>query len=161
RRPDRAWGRRVLKKGVEVKLRRLVVLAVALATAAASTAALAATRGERIPPDSLRALGAPIGLRVGVAVNPFDLDTPAYRWDVANELFTDANPSGLNPNDFWISHLGPGIVGDAFRWAHAADPRALLFYNDYNIAGEDGTNAKSDAVYAFVQKLLAQGVPID
>jgi GH35 family endo-1,4-beta-xylanase len=33
-------------------------------------------------------------------------------------------------------------------WAHQADPHALLFYNDYNIAGEDGTNAKSDAVYA-------------
>jgi endo-1,4-beta-xylanase len=80
---------------------------------------------------------------------------------VANELFTDSNPSGLNPNDFWISHLGAGIVADAFRWAHAADPRALLFYNDYNIAGEDGTNAKSDAVHAFVKQLLAQHVPID
>jgi endo-1,4-beta-xylanase len=241
-----------------VKLRRLIVLAVAVATAAASTAALAAARGQRIPPDSLRALAAPIGLRVGVAVNPFDLDTPAYRrivaqqfstvtpenemkwqvveptrgtydwsaadrlvrfaarhgqlvrghvllwhnqlpdwltsgvangtisdrelrqllhkhitdevthfrgriwqWDVANELFTDSNPSGLNPNDFWISHLGAGIVAEAFRWAHAADPNALLFYNDYNIAGEDGTNAKSDAVHAFVKQLLAQHVPID
>ncbi len=84
-----------------------------------------------------------------------------WQWDVANEFFTDSNPSTINPNDFWVSHLGAGIVADAFRWAHAADPRALLFYNDYNIAGEDGSNAKSDAVYAFVRQLKAQGVPID
>ena len=84
-----------------------------------------------------------------------------WQWDVVNEIFTDANPSQLNPNDFWISHLGPGIIADAFRWAHAADPHALLCYNDYNIAGEDGSNAKFDAAYAVVKDLLAQSVPID
>jgi endo-1,4-beta-xylanase len=83
-----------------------------------------------------------------------------WQWDVANEFFTDSNPSTINPNDFWISHLGTGIVADAFRWAHQADPHALLFYNDYNIAGEDGTNAKSDAVFAWLKQMLAQGVPI-
>ena len=83
-----------------------------------------------------------------------------WQWDVANEFFTDSSPSQLNPNDFWVSHLGAGVIADAFRWAHEADPNALLFYNDYNIAGEDGTNAKSDAAYAFVKQLLAQGVPI-
>ncbi len=84
-----------------------------------------------------------------------------WQWDVANEFFTDSNPSMLNPNDFWISHLGTGVIADAFRWAHAADPHALLFYNDYNIGGEDGTNAKSDAAFAFVQQLRAEGVPIN
>ena len=34
---------------------------------------------------------------------------------------------------FWAQHLGPGYIADAFRWARAADPKALLFYNDYNI----------------------------
>jgi endo-1,4-beta-xylanase len=84
-----------------------------------------------------------------------------WQWDVANEFFQDANPSGINPNDFWVSHLGPDIIPQAFRWARQADPHALLFYNDYNIAGEDGTNAKSDAVYAWLQQMLAQGVPIN
>jgi endo-1,4-beta-xylanase len=84
-----------------------------------------------------------------------------WQWDVANEFFTDSNPSMINPNDFWVSHLGAGIIADAFRWAHAADPHALLFYNDYNIAGEDGSNAKSDAAFAFVQQLQAARVPIN
>jgi endo-1,4-beta-xylanase len=84
-----------------------------------------------------------------------------WEWDVANEFFTDSNPSQINPNDFWVSHLGTGVIADAFRWAHAADPHALLCYNDYNIAGEDGSNAKSDAVYAWLQQMLAQGVPIN
>ena len=84
-----------------------------------------------------------------------------WQWDVLNEMFTDSNPSQINPNDFWISHLGAGIIADAFRWAHAADPDALLCYNDYNIAGEDGSNAKFDAAFTMVQNLLAQKVPID
>jgi endo-1,4-beta-xylanase len=84
-----------------------------------------------------------------------------WQWDVANEFFTDSNPSMINPNDFWVSHLGAGVIADAFRWAHAADPHALLFYNDYNIAGEDGSNAKSDAAFAFVKQLIADGVPIN
>jgi endo-1,4-beta-xylanase len=84
-----------------------------------------------------------------------------WQWDVANEFFTDANPSQINPNDFWVSNLGAGIIPQAFKWAHEADPHALLFYNDYNIAGEDGTNAKSDAVYAWLQQMLDQGVPVN
>ena len=83
-----------------------------------------------------------------------------WQWDVANEFFLDANPSGINPNDFWVSHLGPGIIPQAFRWAHEADPHAILVYNDYNIAGEDGSNAKSDAVFAWLKQMLAEGVPI-
>jgi endo-1,4-beta-xylanase len=83
-----------------------------------------------------------------------------WQWDVANEFFLDANPSGIDPNNFWIAALGPDIIPQAFRWAHQADPHALLFYNDYSIAGEDGTNAKSDAVYAWLKQMLSEGVPI-
>jgi len=83
-----------------------------------------------------------------------------WQWDVCNEFFTDADPSGIDQTNWWIVNAGPDIIPNAFRWAHAADPNALLFYNDYNIGGEDGTNAKSDAVYAYLQQLLAQGVPI-
>jgi len=221
-------------------------------------AVVAHTSGaHEIPADSLRALAKPIGLEVGVAINPGGLENPQYRqiaatqfstitpenemkwesieprrgvydyaaadqlvrfaqrhnqlvrghtlvwhnqlpgwltegvnngsignrelmsllrrhvkrtvahfagkvwaWDVANEFFTDSNPSRINPDDFWVSHLGRGIIAKAFRWAHEADPDALLFYNDYNIAGEDGSNAKADAVYRWVKRQLAKGVPI-
>jgi endo-1,4-beta-xylanase len=84
-----------------------------------------------------------------------------WQWDVVNEMLADSNPSQIKPNDFWISHLGPGIIADAFRWAHAADPDALLCYNDYNIAGEDGSNAKFDAAFTMVENLRTQKVPID
>jgi endo-1,4-beta-xylanase len=83
-----------------------------------------------------------------------------WQWDVANEFFLDADPSGIDPTNFWIAALGPTVIPQAFKWAHEADPGALLFYNDYNIAGEDGTNAKSDAVYAWLQQMLGQGVPV-
>lgn len=89
-----------------------------------------------------------------------------WQWDVANEVFAnswDGHPlaDGVNGDDFWVQHLGEGVVADVFRWAHQADPKALLMYNDYNITGEDGTNAKFQAVYDFVKRLRAKGVPID
>ncbi|MCL2516621.1 MAG: endo-1,4-beta-xylanase [Microbacteriaceae bacterium] len=83
-----------------------------------------------------------------------------WQWDVANEFFTDSNPSGINPNDWWVVNAGEDIIAQAFKWAHEADPHALLFYNDYNVTGEDGTNAKHDAVFAWVQQQRDAGVPI-
>jgi endo-1,4-beta-xylanase len=78
-----------------------------------------------------------------------------WAWDVVNEAFND---DGTLRDTLWLRQLGPGYIADAFRWAHQADPKALLFYNDYNI---EGVNPKSDAVYALVRQLQAQGVPID
>jgi endo-1,4-beta-xylanase len=49
-------------------------------------------------------------------------------------------------------------VEQVFRWAHAADPGALLFYND---AEGETLNAKSDAIYAMVKDFKRRGVPID
>ena len=45
-----------------------------------------------------------------------------------------------------------------FRWAHEADPQALLFYNE---AGAEVVNPKSDAIYAMVRDFRQRGVPID
>jgi endo-1,4-beta-xylanase len=88
-----------------------------------------------------------------------------WQWDVVNEVFANSwetpRADGLNADDFWVEHLGSGIIADVFRWAHRADPKALLMYNDYNITGEDGTNVKFQAVYDFVKDLRKQGVPID
>ncbi|RRO18877.1 endo-1,4-beta-xylanase [Saccharopolyspora rhizosphaerae] len=78
------------------------------------------------------------------------------QWDVANEIFDESGTLRTTEN-IWIRELGPGIIADAFRWAHEADPNAKLFFNDY---GVESDNAKSDAYYALIQDLLAQGVPV-
>jgi endo-1,4-beta-xylanase len=75
-------------------------------------------------------------------------------WDVVNEAVTD---NGLLRNTVWLQAIGPEYIEMAFRWAHEADPEALLFYNDY---GAEGLNRKSDAIYELVQDLVARGVPI-
>jgi endo-1,4-beta-xylanase len=77
-----------------------------------------------------------------------------WAWDVVNEAF---NEDGTLRDTLFLRTLGPSYIADAFRWAHRADPKAILFYNDYNI---EGRNAKSDAVYALLQELRAEGVPI-
>ncbi|WP_431198307.1 endo-1,4-beta-xylanase [Leifsonia xyli] len=78
-----------------------------------------------------------------------------WQWDVVNEAFND---DGTPRDTIWLQKLGPGYIADAFRWAHEADPKALLFYNDYNI---EFTGPKSNAVYSLVQQLQKQRVPID
>lgn len=75
-------------------------------------------------------------------------------WDVVNEAVGDGG--GLRES-VWLAGVGPDYVDKAFRWAHAADPDAQLFYNDY---GAEGLSAKSEEVYALVRGMLERGVPI-
>jgi endo-1,4-beta-xylanase len=76
-------------------------------------------------------------------------------WVVVNEAVSDFG--GLRSSIF-LNKLGSGYIADAFHRARAADPDALLFYNDYLA---EGSGPKSDFIYAMVVDLLAQGVPID
>ncbi len=78
-------------------------------------------------------------------------------WDVVNEAIDDGNANALRDNVF-LQYLGEGYIDEAFHLARAADPGALLFYNDYSIEGLGG---KSDAAYALVKRLVESGVPID
>ena len=77
-----------------------------------------------------------------------------YAWDVVNEPF---NEDGTLRQTVFYNAMGPGYLADAIRTAHAADPRAKLYLNDYNI---EGINPKSDAMYNLVKSLKQQGVPI-
>ena len=84
-----------------------------------------------------------------------------WQWDVVNEAFNDDGTPRRSV--FYQAYEALGLngldyVADAFRWAHQADPHALLFYNDYNL---EFTGAKSNAVYDFVKTLQSQHVPID
>lgn len=76
-------------------------------------------------------------------------------WDVVNEAVADSG-NGLRDTVF-LQKLGEGYLDQAFRAAHAADPNALLIYNDY---GAEGLGRKSDEVYALVRRLRDRGVPI-
>jgi endo-1,4-beta-xylanase len=77
-----------------------------------------------------------------------------WAWDVVNEAFND---DGTLRDTIWLQGIGPSYIADAFRWAHQADPKAILFYNDFNI---EGVNPKSDAVFDLVRTLRRSGVPV-
>jgi endo-1,4-beta-xylanase len=77
-------------------------------------------------------------------------------WDVVNEAL---DPSGnLMSGNVWYDRLGPDYVALAFEFARAADPNALLVYNDYSI---ENMNAKSNGLYNMVLSFQQNGIPID
>jgi endo-1,4-beta-xylanase len=51
-------------------------------------------------------------------------------WDVVNEALDDGT-NFLRPSG-WTRACGEEFIAKAFEFAHAADPQALLIYNDYN-----------------------------
>ncbi len=75
-------------------------------------------------------------------------------WDVVNEALDFLGTLRFTP---WLTGIGPEYIELAFRWAHEADPNALLFYNDYDI---EGRSLKSQAAYNLVKGLVERGVPI-
>lgn len=85
-----------------------------------------------------------------------------FAWDVVNE---GLGSKGTLDHSIWYDQPGIGLAGQgsayivqAFRWAHEADPHALLFYNEDHA---DDINVESDAMYKMVKEFRAQGVPID
>lgn len=84
-------------------------------------------------------------------------------WDVVNEAVnpSDGRPDGLRDSP-WLRLLGPGYIDLAFRTTRAADPHALLVYNDYGIEAEEEKAArKRDAVLRLARSMRNRGVPID
>ncbi|KAL3823503.1 hypothetical protein ACHAXA_010825 [Cyclostephanos tholiformis] len=100
-------------------------------------------------------------------------------WDVVNEAL--ASDGTLVENVFYRK-MGPGYIGECFRWAHEADPNSFLIYNDNKVegcgirdcdGGSDGgigasgrlgadapNQAKSDGYYRLLKSLVDDGVPI-
>jgi len=76
-------------------------------------------------------------------------------WDVVNEAVDDGDAALRDT--FWRRTIGDDHIDAAFRFAHEADPGALLYYNDYG--GED-MGRKSDRIYELVSGMLKRGVPV-
>ncbi|WP_158847606.1 endo-1,4-beta-xylanase [Algibacter sp. L1A34] len=76
-------------------------------------------------------------------------------WDVVNEAFESSG--GNYRESLWYKKLGKSYIEKAFRYAHEADPTAVLFYNDFNIERD---TVKLNAVLNMVKEFKAKGVPI-
>ncbi len=75
-------------------------------------------------------------------------------WDVVNEYFDGGNIR----SSLFTQRMGQNYIDRIFQWAREADPDVLLFYNDYNIAGEPN---KRNAILSMVSRFKNNGIPID
>jgi endo-1,4-beta-xylanase len=75
-------------------------------------------------------------------------------WDVVNEALDDGT-NYLRPSG-WSKACGEEFILKAFEYAHAADPGALLIYNDYN----NELPAKREKLIRLVQTLQKRKAPL-
>lgn len=77
-------------------------------------------------------------------------------WEVANEVFNVKNEF---KKSIWsaIEADPKKFLKLVFTWAHEANPKAKLFYND---AGHEFSGKKSDVIFEAMKELKAGGVPI-
>lgn len=85
-------------------------------------------------------------------------------WDVVNEAIDDHGKFRSGPvgepgqrGEPWHAAIGDDYVQKAFEFAHAADPDAELYYNDFN----EWHPAKIEAISRLVRSLQANSVRID
>lgn len=78
-----------------------------------------------------------------------------HAWDVVNEAVEDRGEETYRSSK-WVDIIGEDFIDYAFKYAHEADPDALLFYNDYN---ESHPN-KREKIYHLVKGMLDRGIPI-
>jgi endo-1,4-beta-xylanase len=84
-------------------------------------------------------------------------------WDVLNEVIAppDGRADNLR-NTFWLKRFGPAYIDLAYHAARAADPNAMLVYNDWGCeAGAPQNDVFRAATLNFLEDALKRGVPID
>ncbi|WDF56159.1 endo-1,4-beta-xylanase [Mucilaginibacter sp. KACC 22063] len=79
-----------------------------------------------------------------------------YAWDVVNEAIDDDSTKFLR-NSLWYQICGEDFVYKAFEYAHEADPKAVLFYNDYNTERPE----KRARIYRLLKKLKDAHIPVN
>lgn len=76
-----------------------------------------------------------------------------HGWDVVNEAVVNDGSMRDTP---WYRIIGEDFLKLAFEFAHAVDPEAELYYNDYSL----DERTKRQGVIELLRGLLADGVPI-
>jgi endo-1,4-beta-xylanase len=85
-----------------------------------------------------------------------------YSWDVVNEVLDPGShrPDGLRDTP-WLQNCGVDYIEMAFRAAAAADPGAMLVWNENYLEVSNGFGRpKRTAMLDLLDKMLARGVPI-
>ncbi len=85
-----------------------------------------------------------------------------YSWDVVNEVLDPGSrrSDGLRDSP-WLQNCGANYLELAFRATAAADPKALLVWNETYLEVSNGFGrAKRTAMLALLDGMLARGVPI-
>jgi endo-1,4-beta-xylanase len=74
-------------------------------------------------------------------------------WDVVNEAIED---NGSSRKSKWHEIIGPDFIEKAFQFAHEADPKAELYYNDYN----EWFPAKRETIVKMIKDFKTKGIQI-
>lgn len=118
-------------------------------------------KDDRTPPWFFRDGTNTAGRHLLLARMKTHIDTVAGRyrgriamWDVVNEALDDGT-NFLRPSG-WSTACGEDFIAKAFEFAHAADPKALLIYNDYN----NELPAKRAKLIRLVRSLREKNAPV-
>jgi endo-1,4-beta-xylanase len=87
-----------------------------------------------------------------------------FSWNVVNEAINprEHSPDGLRIDNPLLRALGPDFFEAAFREARAADPAALLLYNEYDLELDSpDQQARRTALFHLLDRLQKAQVPID
>jgi endo-1,4-beta-xylanase len=74
-------------------------------------------------------------------------------WDVVNEALNEDGTLRPTP---WLKIIGEDYMAKAFEFAHEADPKAELYYNDYSVENQ----AKRNGAVELIKKLKAGGATV-
>lgn len=74
-------------------------------------------------------------------------------WDVVNEAIDEGKGWRKSP---WFNIIGESFMDHAFNFAHEADPKAQLMYNDYNMHNPQ----KRAFLVDYIRRAKKRGVPI-
>jgi endo-1,4-beta-xylanase len=79
-----------------------------------------------------------------------------YAWDVVNEAVADGGDQPMR-NSVWYQICGEDFIFKAFQYAHEADPKAVLFYNEYGTENP----VKRERVYQLLKRMIDAGIPVN